>query len=437
MKQWMGLGKPRRQGGGVPLRSSVHLRMRPPIPLTLAALMLSAATLSVGDSSYAASSHVVLTASPSPVKVGAIVSTNSPLLSIPSIPASIRAAVRNINSHGGLDGHRVVFDYCNDQVNPTVAAQCANKMVTDHVIATVGNFSLFGAAIVPVLDSAGIPQIASEPLVQQQYTSPKSFLIDPGGYGYANSSMIAAHQAGVKKIAIVYVAGAGLGSAIASGVKKATSLGMQVVAQIPVSPVATDLDSTVQAVTSSGADAAYIVLTTPGSVAFIQSYGTQAAKYKVFLAAAQLTTGTIKQVSATSGTMYGVKLVGAVLPFSSAAQVPQLRQYAKEMAAEAKSGDAAAQPSQWGQNGLQAWTSMHVLAETLKKVGTKPLTADAVTNAMNAARNLATGVMPPWTPSKAGPPGLPRVSNPYMYVESVKNGVVVLAQKKPINSFSG
>jgi branched-chain amino acid transport system substrate-binding protein len=273
MKQWMGLGKPRRQGGGVPLRSSVHLRMRPPIPLTLAALMLSAATLSVGDSSYAASSHVVLTASPSPVKVGAIVSTNSPLLSIPSIPASIRAAVRNINSHGGLDGHRVVFDYCNDQVNPTVAAQCANKMVTDHVIATVGNFSLFGAAIVPVLDSAGIPQIASEPLVQQQYTSPKSFLIDPGGYGYANSSMIAAHQAGVKKIAIVYVAGAGLGSAIASGVKKATSLGMQVVAQIPVSPVATDLDSTVQAVTSSGADAAYIVLTTPGSVAFIQSYG--------------------------------------------------------------------------------------------------------------------------------------------------------------------
>jgi ABC-type branched-subunit amino acid transport system substrate-binding protein len=244
-----------------------------------------------------------------------------------------------------------------------------------------------------------------------------------------------AKQAGVKKLAIVYVSGAGLDAVIASGVKKATSLGMKVVAQIPVSPVATDLDSTVQAATSSGADGVYVVLTTPGSVAFLQSYGSQAAKYKVFLAAAQLTTGTIKQLSAGSPTVYGVKLLGAVLPF--AAGTPQLKQYAKEMAAEVKSGDSAAGASQWGQNGLQAWAVMHALVPILKTVRTKPLTAASVTKAMNAARNVVTGVMPPWTPSKRGPADIPRVSNPYMYIESVKNGVVVLAQKKPVNSFSG
>jgi ABC-type branched-subunit amino acid transport system substrate-binding protein len=389
------LRKLHRSGFGRNSRSPIRHETRFFVVLPVAVTMLITAALSLDSSSYASSpssqsrsgSHAVLTAA-SPVKIGAIVSTNNPILSLPSIPASIKAAIRAINARGGFDGHRVVFDYCNDQVNPTTAAQCATQMVNDHVIATVGNFSLFGAAIVPILDSGGIPQLSSEPLVAQQYNSPKSFLVDGGGYGYAESSMIAAKQAGVKKLAIVYVSGAGLDAVIASGVKKATSLGMKVVAQIPVSP-----------------------------------------------AAAQLTTGTIKQLSAGSPTVYGVKLLGAVLPF--AAGTPQLKQYAKEMAAEVKSGDSAAGASQWGQNGLQAWAVMHALVPILKTVRTKPLTAASVTKAMNAARNVVTGVMPPWTPSKRGPADIPRVSNPYMYIESVKNGVVVLAQKKPVNSFSG
>jgi ABC-type branched-subunit amino acid transport system substrate-binding protein len=426
--------------GGGKTRDSRRGRSHAFFGLPIVAILIGGVSSLGGASSFAAtpkvqqaaSAHVSLAVSSasSPVAIGAIVTTNNAALAVPAIPASIKAAVRSINAHGGLDGHHVVFDYCNDQLNPTTAAQCANQMVADHVIATVGNFSLFEAAIVPILDKAGIPQIASEPLIQQQYTSPDSFLVDPGGYGYADSSMIAARNAGVRKIAIVYVSGAGLDAVISSAVNKAKSLGMHVTAQIPVSPLASDLDPTVQAVASSGAQAAYVVLTTGGSVAFIKSYGTQAAKYKVFLAAAQLSTGAIKETSAASPNMYGVKMVGAVVPFSSA------KQYAREMAAEASAGDSDAAESQWDQNGLQAWMVMHLLVTVLKPLGGKPLTASAVTKEMDAARNLTTGIMPPWTPSKAGPAGIPRVSNPYMYLEVVKNGTLVLSQRKPINSFA-
>ena len=409
------------------------------LALPMAALLLVGVTTLSGPPSNAgaaatrtASAHFLAS---SPVAIGSIVTTNNAILALPAIPASIRAAVRSINAHGGLNGHPIVFDYCNDQLNPTTAAQCANQMVADHVIATVGNFSLFGSAIVPILDKAAIPQIASEPLVQEQYTSRYSFLVDPGGYGYAEASMIAARHAGVRKIAIVYAAGAGLDAVISSAVNKAKTLGMQVTAQLPTSPLATDLDPTVQAVASSGAQAAYVVLPTGGSVGFIKSYGTQAAKYKVFLAAAQLTTGTIQQSSVASPNMYGVQMVGAVVPFSSAKTVPALRQYAKEMAAQAKTGDSGAPPSQWDQNGLQAWMVVHLLATALKPFSAKPLTASTVDSAMDAARNLTTGIMPPWTPSKAGPAGIPRVSNPYMYLEKVQNGALVLSQSKPINAF--
>ena len=53
----------------------------------------------------------------------------------------MRAAARAINAAGGVNGHPLVVDSCNDQGDPNLSATCARKMVSDHVVATFGDIS--------------------------------------------------------------------------------------------------------------------------------------------------------------------------------------------------------------------------------------------------------------------------------------------------------
>lgn len=62
------------------------------------------------------------------------------------------------------------------------------------------------------------------------------------------------------------------------------------------------------------------------------------------------------------------------------------------------------------------------------------MTAAEVKPYLDTAKNISLlGLLPPWTPSRKGPSGWRRVSQPYLYLMTVKNGQVVLFQKNPVN----
>src|SRR5438132_10914648 len=94
----------------------------------VAALTLLSAAC--GDSS----SGSAAAAPKSPIKVGVIVPENTQIYNAPDIVTAMRAAAYAENKAGGLDGRKVVVDFCNEQANPNQATACARQMVSDGVV---------------------------------------------------------------------------------------------------------------------------------------------------------------------------------------------------------------------------------------------------------------------------------------------------------------
>jgi branched-chain amino acid transport system substrate-binding protein len=77
----------------------------------------------------------------SPIKVGAIVSETGPA---PFVDWSegAKAYFKDLNAHGGINGHPVDLLYMNDAGNPTQTGLIARQLIGDGVVAFVGSLSL-------------------------------------------------------------------------------------------------------------------------------------------------------------------------------------------------------------------------------------------------------------------------------------------------------
>ena len=125
---------------------------------------------SSGSSTTAASG--ASSASGSPVKLGFFVNLTGTDTQYPDGLAGAKAAVKGINSRGGINGHQVQLDYCDVQSSVNVAEECARKFVSDHVAAVVGDNTNYGPQQTAVLQSASIPEIADSSITAaSQYAS--------------------------------------------------------------------------------------------------------------------------------------------------------------------------------------------------------------------------------------------------------------------------
>src|SRR3954447_17446235 len=113
-----------------------------------------------GEAAESSAAQTSVSFSGPSVKVGAITSLTGPI-AYPDRVSAAKAAVAGINSRGGLAGHEVELDACDDHGNADGAAACARQMVSDGVIALVGQNSVSDNASTPILEAAGIPQIAT------------------------------------------------------------------------------------------------------------------------------------------------------------------------------------------------------------------------------------------------------------------------------------
>jgi ABC-type branched-subunit amino acid transport system substrate-binding protein len=94
---------------------------------------------------------------------------------------AVKVQAKLQNAKGGINGHPVTVLGCDDQNDANVAAACARQAVTDHVVALVGVFTLQPAAIYPIIEKAGIPNIGDYQIGAGDYTSPNSWpIVAPG-----------------------------------------------------------------------------------------------------------------------------------------------------------------------------------------------------------------------------------------------------------------
>ena len=135
------------------------------------------------------------TKSLSPVNIMVINTQGTPDVNNPEVPAAVEAAAKQINSEGGLKGHHIKVFTCNDQLNPNVATECAQKAVQDHVIAAVGSWSTYSTNFYATFKAAGIVNLGEDPLTAADYSNPLSYPVAPGiALQYVADGVLAAKE---------------------------------------------------------------------------------------------------------------------------------------------------------------------------------------------------------------------------------------------------
>ena len=211
------------------------------------ALALSACGSDSGDSSGGGSDG--------PIKLLVISQLHAELFSFPEIEGGAKAAAESINAAGGVNGHKIQIDLCNDQGNPNVAATCGRKAVSGGYAAVLNPTSLYSASFMPLLEAGKIPAFGSTPLTEPDYTSSVSFPISGGNVlDYGGSGMVAAEQ-GCKSAGIISDTTAGALNA-ARFQKKGYEVagGKTITTHVKTLATSPDFAATVSQITSSGVD---------------------------------------------------------------------------------------------------------------------------------------------------------------------------------------
>jgi ABC-type branched-subunit amino acid transport system substrate-binding protein len=74
----------------------------------------------------------------------------------PNILETAKLYAKYINDRGGIAGHPLVVETCDEQGDPNQLAACGRKAVADKVVSVVGSFTLTGDRVVPILEAANI-----------------------------------------------------------------------------------------------------------------------------------------------------------------------------------------------------------------------------------------------------------------------------------------
>ncbi|MCW2598210.1 MAG: transporter permease [Frankiales bacterium] len=140
-----------------------------------------------------------------PIKVGAVV-TQTGSINFASSAQATKAYFDRVNRAGGVNGHKIVLDLRDDQLDAPRGRAQAQQMLAEGVFAFVGwNAPNSENDITSFLEQNKIPLIGAYG-TQAEYHSPYAYAFSAsyGHYGFQMGSYLA--EQGVKKPGLVYIA---------------------------------------------------------------------------------------------------------------------------------------------------------------------------------------------------------------------------------------
>jgi ABC-type branched-subunit amino acid transport system substrate-binding protein len=340
-----------------------------------------------------------------------------------------------VNATGGINGYKLVLDFCDEKGDPNIATTCARKFVADKVVAEVSTLSVFGQKYNPVLQAAGIDRIG--PLVASvaEYTSPNNFLLSGGAISMYEGAILQAAQNGAKSFYLLGTATEGSDSLIGLLKPVAGKAGLKWAGNAFIPPGTPDVSSYVTAAQKSGADVVLLTFGPDGTQQVLKTAVQLGATFRVASAAESFSPEVISSVGADKKIITDALLVTPNPPLTST-DIPAVKQYLAEMDAREKSGDKNA-ASDKRSHVFDAWLGALAFTQVMKNVTTE-ITNKTVDDTFKAATDVdMLGAFPAWTPNKTAVPLLPRISNPYAWYVKVVGGKQVLAQPQAINVLGG
>jgi ABC-type branched-subunit amino acid transport system substrate-binding protein len=269
--------------------------LRPVVGLAAAGALIAAA--GCGSSGGAGSSG----SGGGPIKLLVVSQLQASTFSFPEIEDGARAAAAAINAAGGVAGHRIQVDACNDQGDPNIAGTCARTAVQQHYAGVIMTTELYSASVLPLLESAKIPAVGSVPLTAPDFTSPVSFPlsggnpVDYGGIGYS------AGKTGCKTAAIIRDTASSVDESVAAMTRGAKAAGLTLKVTVKSAGTSADFASPVSQVVSSGAEC-LLLAEQPTAIAKIVGAVRQSAKpaMPIYTAAVALPPALVKALGAAA-----------------------------------------------------------------------------------------------------------------------------------------
>jgi branched-chain amino acid transport system substrate-binding protein len=247
------------------------------------------------------------------------------------IPAG-QAAAKYINEHlGGVGGHPVTLDICQDGETPSGTTNCVNQMIADRVVAVVYGVSGQGGTIGTGLKAANIPLVAYATIDQGTLLQKTGAYAITNGLGVLAGPAALVQQSGGKRGAVVvedFPAASGPVKQIDPLFYKNAGVTLDIV---PIPPGTADMTPQVQAELSKQPDQVEMI----GNDTFCTS-GINALKTLGYTKQIVVIPQCISpsSISAIHGGFAGVTLVN---PFSTDPKDPEVALYDAVMAAYAPS----------------------------------------------------------------------------------------------------
>jgi ABC-type branched-subunit amino acid transport system substrate-binding protein len=330
---------------------------------------------------------------------------------------AMKAAVNAINASGGIKGRPLAITVCGTQGDANIAGQCARNAVANAGnVAVVGEWSMAGDSINPVLEQAKMANIGLFPQALSDYSAPVNFPVSSGEVGIVGGMVIlAADQFKAKTIGLAYTQSAAGASVTQLLQPVAASVNVKITKTTAVASPPGDVSSNVEAV-ASGTNAV-VLSTAAADTAALVRYASQSGITIPFIAPANLPASTIKVLPSEG--------LGLYLSDSFLRSGPGYTRYEAQMSA---AGDSSLITSLIA---LNSWVSVQAFVAACEKAPT--ISRGSILAAMRSMTDFnAGGLLPPLNfskPSTALHASFPRLFNGSATFEKVAAGGAV----QPLN----
>jgi branched-chain amino acid transport system substrate-binding protein len=410
------------------------------LAITAAACGSSSSSTSIPTSTSGSDSSPATTgaaATGTAIKIGVIEPTNTSIYNAGDEVAAVRAAALGVNAEGGINGHKVIVDYCNNQDDPNATAACVRQMISDKVVELAAGIDILGPSMVESLSAAGIPVVDEDALSLGEMTAATAFPLTGGIPSAEAVEAYVAAQKGFKKILLVANSGnpfeTTFEAAISASAKK-HGIAYAGVVDFPVAGVS-DFSPYAAKIVNSGADIVSIPLSIDQAVPLIQAVRALGSKVQFIINSGAFTDTDIAKNSALVNGLY---IVNDVPPISASTeeQFPIIKTFVSQMNAEAATGDSDAKLSTQRSFALRIWDVLQVQFQIMKGIS-GPITASSYLAALNSAKDVSlNGILPNWTPSThitITGLGTTRYSEAGYWLLQIEGGQQKLLSSQPIN----
>jgi ABC-type branched-subunit amino acid transport system substrate-binding protein len=366
------------------------------------------------------------TASGTPIIIAGEVSVSF----FPGVVVGMEAAAKAINAAGGVKGHPIKIENCDDSVGasaetPNADETCARDAVSEHAVAVVGTETAFGYAYDPIVFNAGIPIVAQGAYSTPDLTNKLSFPITNGQASSIDGGFSRLARAlGVKTVWVMGDASTDYTSLVPQMQAKEKSLGVHQLGQSLIGASSTstaDMAPYAAAAASSGAKLIFMDIG-PTGVSLMQSLLTQGINFQKTAVTADTNVISLQDLSSLGSHENGIYFLGNSYPANYTAY-SGVKQYDDEMNAFGGLGKTVPRT----EASQQAWAGVHIVADALKKASS--LTSASLVKALNHLGPQQIGGMPPFNFSKhafsTGFQANERVFTSSLMVTRVINGKLV------------